>query len=842
MIKKGSDQSMPTKDEIEGQRTLLAAHRATLAVLLRQLASLGADHAPSGVHNGIADARDGIARCKAILREWGQVVQKHPNDEAPTRPTDAINLMTQEVNRVKPSDDTITSPPPIIDPENRQSLIEAVYLKINSRLAYTPMRNTVMLLLRQDNQPDQLLPPSTRIIDLYNKRGIRILLLGPPNVERTYLIYELARDLLEAAEHDNTKPIPVFFSLQTWQPGQSLQAWMIAELVRTYNKDRSEVTPLISTGQIIPFLDGLARLATPELRAQCINAINNYTLPKKYRAPYIVMTGDETVRDQLEEQITLVIQPPPVLPPPDWRQRARAILAHPLGVSFLVAFLIVLSLVLYLVFKKDPIVSQIGSTPSARPSLTSTPNGGTSGSQPTSIEHDSQTSKIGIAHPGDATICAHTLRNETFITATMPITIAIFAPKTGAQALKGAGMLIGACWAYYDLAPNLRVVAYDDGSYGGPSDDARQIQRAAQAIADDPKTLCVVGNYGSPAVAQAISIYTQIPDSKDYPPLILPAASDSTIIADYPAWRLVGTNRGQAKAAFSFIITDTLHTPSDQILFIHDDRNEYGKDFAKIFVEQLGVHFTKSLAYPHGTLSDSKDSLKKLFAQITAIDTGPYNAILFAGNDTDFDAFIKEARGDNRKIIVPIIGTDSTDSPTLRAHKTDSAYHDIYYITMAAPPATTIDFATKYLPYTSAGDRTLFPLSDLDTTPSDPDMIRAYAAESYDAMSLCIRAINKAQHDLPPGQLLNRAAVKTAMDNLMQHIDSFPPGTTKLVPITQTYTGPYDFDKDDENNQGNLVTGYYFVRKVGDVTAPTIYKCEHESEATTTRDCSVIRR
>jgi tetratricopeptide (TPR) repeat protein len=66
----------------------LAAHRRTLAVYLRQLASLGANHAPPGVHNGIAEARAAIARLKAQLRAVDAAVDDDPQDVA--TPDEAI--------------------------------------------------------------------------------------------------------------------------------------------------------------------------------------------------------------------------------------------------------------------------------------------------------------------------------------------------------------------------------------------------------------------------------------------------------------------------------------------------------------------------------------------------------------------------------------------------------------------------------------------------------------------------------------------------------------------------------------------------------------------------------
>lgn len=74
---------MLRQDDIEQQLELLKAHRSTLAHLLRQQALVGAAYASPGVLMGIYEARDSIRRIKQILRNWGVVVEDHPDDGAP---------------------------------------------------------------------------------------------------------------------------------------------------------------------------------------------------------------------------------------------------------------------------------------------------------------------------------------------------------------------------------------------------------------------------------------------------------------------------------------------------------------------------------------------------------------------------------------------------------------------------------------------------------------------------------------------------------------------------------------------------------------------------------------
>jgi len=64
------------------QLELLAAHRRTLAVYLRQQAELGV-LAPPGVVNGIETTRAEIRRIKKALRDSGVQVEDEPNDDAP---------------------------------------------------------------------------------------------------------------------------------------------------------------------------------------------------------------------------------------------------------------------------------------------------------------------------------------------------------------------------------------------------------------------------------------------------------------------------------------------------------------------------------------------------------------------------------------------------------------------------------------------------------------------------------------------------------------------------------------------------------------------------------------
>ena len=74
---------MPDRDTIEAQLQLLKTSRRVLASLLEQKARAGNMFIPPQILLGIEDARADIARCKAWLREQGEIVEDEPNDIDP---------------------------------------------------------------------------------------------------------------------------------------------------------------------------------------------------------------------------------------------------------------------------------------------------------------------------------------------------------------------------------------------------------------------------------------------------------------------------------------------------------------------------------------------------------------------------------------------------------------------------------------------------------------------------------------------------------------------------------------------------------------------------------------
>ncbi len=116
---------------------------------------------------------------------------------------------------------------------------------------------------------------SKSILQHYHDADGELLLLGAPGAGKTTLLLMLARDLLTLAEHNESHPVPVIFSLSTWSRKQSLAAWLVDELESKYQVQKKLGRQYVNAQLILPCLDGLDEVASIE-RTACIEAINEY--------------------------------------------------------------------------------------------------------------------------------------------------------------------------------------------------------------------------------------------------------------------------------------------------------------------------------------------------------------------------------------------------------------------------------------------------------------------------------------------------------------------------------------------------------------------------------------
>jgi eukaryotic-like serine/threonine-protein kinase len=131
-------------------------------------------------------------------------------------------------------------------------------------------------LLHQPGQPEQALPPGTRIAAVAARFDGQLLILGGPGAGKTTLLLEYAADLLQRAEGKAAAPIPAVFHLSAWPAEHSLlERWLIDELVVRYGVARRLAAELIARDRLVVLLDGLDEVPGNK-RTACVEAINAF--------------------------------------------------------------------------------------------------------------------------------------------------------------------------------------------------------------------------------------------------------------------------------------------------------------------------------------------------------------------------------------------------------------------------------------------------------------------------------------------------------------------------------------------------------------------------------------
>lgn len=109
------------------------------------------------------------------------------------------------------------------------------------------------------------------LYEYFQKSNQFLMILGQAGIGKTTNMLKLAEKVLEDAEKDSKKPVPVIFELSTWDHQEKLEDWFQLELEQKYNLKKSD---LIEEELILPFLDGLDEQKRD--LDECIKIINQY--------------------------------------------------------------------------------------------------------------------------------------------------------------------------------------------------------------------------------------------------------------------------------------------------------------------------------------------------------------------------------------------------------------------------------------------------------------------------------------------------------------------------------------------------------------------------------------
>ena len=179
------------------------------------------------------------------------------------------------------------------------------------------LHNEVLIELNMVDQPEAIehpwddilelpekeagvMQPDDNVLSVFQDAGNSLLILGAPGSGKTIMLLDLARSLIEKAEHDKSEPVPVILNLSSWATKKlTLDAWMIQEFRIRHHIPGRFSKKWLEENQLIILLDGLDEVPENQ-RTECVKAINKFLLDKG--APGIVVCSRRNEYESLPTQ------------------------------------------------------------------------------------------------------------------------------------------------------------------------------------------------------------------------------------------------------------------------------------------------------------------------------------------------------------------------------------------------------------------------------------------------------------------------------------------------------------------------------------------------------------
>ncbi len=156
----------------------------------------------------------------------------------------------------------------------QQSLHKVALIELGMQYHPDALEHPWEMLVQSPDRPRTSVPPGTSIAEVFDEFGSELLILGSPGTGKTTMLLELTRTLVERAQQDETRAIPVVFNLSSWAVKRPpLDKWLIEELNARYDVPRKVAKTWIEHDQVLPLLDGLDEVAVAQ-RTVCVEAIN----------------------------------------------------------------------------------------------------------------------------------------------------------------------------------------------------------------------------------------------------------------------------------------------------------------------------------------------------------------------------------------------------------------------------------------------------------------------------------------------------------------------------------------------------------------------------------------
>ena len=344
------------------------------------------------------------------------------------------------------------------------------------------------------------------------------------------------------------------------------------------------------------------------------------------------------------------------------------------------------------------------------------------------------------------------------------IKVATQSPLSGGQSAIGVDIKNGAELALEQLKAPLEAMGFTVqlAPYDDQANPDTGVANSKNIVAD-PTILCVDGHYNSGV---------QIPSSENYHSAglanVSPANTNPKVTdrAYLEVSRIVGRDDVQGVVAAQFAISKGMNSA-----YVIHDKTAYGQGIAEFFKREIENNGKQVLGF-EGT--EEKANFDAILAPLIAANP---DVVFFGGIYDQASVLFKQAR--EKGFMGMFLSDDGYDSPEAVniGGPTLLEGGGLFYTTVAGPaklyPGTAkfqTDFKAKY--------------------GSDP---KPFAAQGYDAMAICLKAIENAAVEAG-----NKMPTREAVANAVRALVDFP-----------GITGTINF-----NAKGDLVTAKYFVIQV----------------------------
>jgi hypothetical protein len=147
-------------------------------------------------------------------------------------------------------------------------------------LAMTPVPDAVEQPWRDGTSVDlpapQAIALGLSVLDVFERSGRLLLILGDPGSGKTVTLLQLAQHLIEQARSVSSEPVPVVFHLGSWSAQRlALEKWLILEAQSKYYISADLFEKWLREQRIVLLLDGLDEVERSQQDA-CVRGINTF--------------------------------------------------------------------------------------------------------------------------------------------------------------------------------------------------------------------------------------------------------------------------------------------------------------------------------------------------------------------------------------------------------------------------------------------------------------------------------------------------------------------------------------------------------------------------------------